>query len=348
MRNKNRQFSPVSSISERFTRGGYLSDCLSENQYYRQMAEDLKKHNIDLVSDNPLETLYNHICYLNNLFRVLRRPWHVEVAEIQKACAYYLAYAKLPKEESEAFTGRINDFISSVCYLTEWNEFVCKMQQFFYRQEKELMQVFEKQKQETVSSDIPETEETTYCLTVGESELYGVTRKQIEELHKVIGLFIEREKVPFECKTNAYKEHPISINKSITFSADEDDCFVEYSLYTFESHLSCMSADQMKRVAEIILEFLGKYGENGKREVHWEVSDAFSDMPDEEIYFNIKEDSRKHCLMAEPYIRKRIDKEEEQETEITYDIDINEEESQSLSFHDFISVYRKLGEFLKV
>ena len=70
-----------------------------------------------------------------------------------------------------------------------------------------------------------------------------------------------------------YKEHPVSISKSINFSADKDDFFVEYSLYTFESHLNCMSADQMKRVAEVISEFLEKYGENGKREVHWEVMD---------------------------------------------------------------------------
>ena len=205
MRNNNRQFSPVSYIPKRFTNGGYLSDSLSENRYYRQMAEDLKMYNIDLVSDNPLETLYNHICYLNNLFRVLRRPLSLETVEIQKACAYYLAYAKLPKEESDAFTEKLNDFISSVCYMTEWNEFVCKMQQFFHKQEKELMQVLEEQKQETVPHEVPLTEETTYCLTVGESEFYGVTYKQIEELHKVISLFIEREKAPFECKPRCTK-----------------------------------------------------------------------------------------------------------------------------------------------
>ncbi len=338
----------MTSVTERFTQGGYLPDYLTEVRYYRQMSESLKAYNVDLVSDNPLETLYNHIAHLNNIFRVLRRPWGTDAVGIQKASAYYLAYAKLSKEESDGFTDKINDFISSVCYLSEWYNLICQMQQFFCRQEKELKQVLEEQKQNTVSHEIPLTEATTYCLIVGESEFYGVTYKQIEELYKTIGLFIEREKAPFECKTQMYKEHPISISKSINFSADKDDFFVDYSLYTFESHLNCMSADQMKRVAEIISEFLGKYGENGKREVHQEVTDVSSNTPDKEIYFSIKEDSRKHRIMTAPYIRKRIDKEEELETEIAYDIDINEEESQSLSFHDFISVYRKLGEFLNV
>lgn len=344
MRNRNKQFYVVSAARERFTRGGYVSDYLSENAFYRQMAENLKAGNIDLVSANPLETLYNNIIHLNNLFRVLRRPWDIEAGEIQKACAYYLAYAKLPKEESDAFADKLNCFISSICYLAEWNEFICRMQQFFCREEKELRRVFENQKAE--SSMTPETEETTYCITVGESKIFGVTYKQIEELYKIIGLFIEREKAPFECKVSGYKEYPISINKTINLYADKNDFLVEYGLCTFESELDCMSANQMKRVADMILKFLQVYGENGNQKICWNVANDTSNTPHEEIDFSIKEDARKSCFITEPYIRKRIDKEEDQNVQISYDIDINEMESQGLSFFEFISVYRKLGNFL--
>ena len=208
MKNKDKKFSSMTGVTERFTSGGYLPDYLTEDRYYRQVSESLKAYNVNLVSDNPLETLYNHIAHLNNIFRVLRRPWGTDAVGIQKASAYYLAYAKLSKEESDDFTDKINDFISSVCYLSEWYNFICQMQHFFCRQEKELKQVLEDQKQKPVPPDRPKTAETTYCLTVGKSELYGVTYKQIEELYKMISLFIEREKAPFECKTQMYKEHP--------------------------------------------------------------------------------------------------------------------------------------------
>lgn len=68
-----------------------------------------------------------------------------------------------------------NGFISSICYFTEWYDFICQMQQFLCHQEKELKRVFKQQKQKVVSNDKPAMEATTYCMTVGNSEIYGVT-----------------------------------------------------------------------------------------------------------------------------------------------------------------------------
>ena len=168
----NSSFIPASNVSEKFTDDEYLSDFLTENCFYRQMVEDLKKCNVDLVSEDPLETIYNCICHLNNLFRVLRRPWSIECRKIQKACAYYVANAKQSKQENEAVIDASNGFISSICYFTEWYDFICQMQQFLCHQEKELKRVFKKQKQKVVSNDKPVTETTTYCMTVGKRNLW--------------------------------------------------------------------------------------------------------------------------------------------------------------------------------
>ena len=163
----NSNFIPASNVSEKFTDDEYLSDFLTENCFYRHMVEDLKKCNVDLVSEDPLETIYNCICHLNNLFRVLRRPWSNECGKIQKACAYYVANAKPSKQENEAVIDASNGFVSSICYFTEWYDFICQMQQFLCHQEKELKRVFKKQKQKVVSNDKPSMETTTYCMTVG-------------------------------------------------------------------------------------------------------------------------------------------------------------------------------------
>lgn len=63
----NSDFIPASNVSEKFTGDECLSDSLTENRFYRQIVEDLKKCNVDLVSEDPLETIYNCICHLNNL-----------------------------------------------------------------------------------------------------------------------------------------------------------------------------------------------------------------------------------------------------------------------------------------
>ena len=334
----NSSFIPASNVSEKFTDDEYLSDFLTENCFYRQMVEDLKKCNVDLVSEDPLETIYNCICHLNNLFRVLRRPWSIEYGKIQKACAYYVANAKQSKQENEAVIDASNGFISSICYFTEWYDFICQMQQFLCHQEKELKRVFKKQKQKVVSNDKPVMETTTYCMTVGKSEIYGMTYGQLEELYKAVGLFIKREKAPFDCNIKGYNRYPISIDKSINFDVRKE--------VFFESSLNCMSADQLKRVADIIAEFLKTYGENGDRKVCWDVADYSPVLSGREIYFRVNEDSRTTHFMTPPYVRKCIDKVEDREVEISYNINVNELESVSLSFEEFISLYRQLGSFL--
>ena len=339
----NSDFIPASNVSEKFTGDECLSDSLTENRFYRQIVEDLKKCNVDLVSEDPLETIYNCICHLNNLFRVLRRPWSIECGKIQKACAYYVANAKQSKQENEAVIDASNGFISSICYFTEWYDFICQMQQFLCHQEKELKRVFKQQKQKVVSNDKPAMEATTYCMTVGNSEIYGVTYEQLEELYKTVGLFIKREKAPFDCNIKGYNRYPISIDKSINFDARKEVFFVEYGLDTFESSLNCMSADQLKRVADIIYEFLKMYGD---RKVCWDVADYSPVVSGREIYFRVNEDSRASHFMTPPYVRKRIDKVEDRGVEISYDIDVNELESVNLSFEEFISFYRQLGSFL--
>ena len=290
---------------------------------------------MDLVSEDPLETIYNCICHLNNLFRVLRRPWSIECRKIQKACAYYVANAKQSKQENEAVIDASNGFISSICYFTEWYDFICQMQQFLCHQEKELKRVFKKQKQKVVSNDKPVTETTTYCMTVGKSEIYGMTYGQLEELYKAVGLFIKREKAPFDCNIKGYNRYPISIDKSINFDVRKEVFFVDYSLDSFESSLNCMSAD-----------FLKTYGENGNRKVCWDVADYSPVLSGREIYFRVNEDSRTTHFMTPPYVRKCIDKVEDREVEISYNINVNELESVSLSFEEFISLYRQLGSFL--
>ena len=220
------------------------------------------------------------------------------------------------------------------------------MQQFLCHQEKELKRVFKKQKQKVVSNDKPVTEITTYCMTVGKSEIYGMTYGQLEELYKAVGLFIKREKAPFDCNIKGYNRYPISIDKSINFDVRKEVFFVDYSLNSFESSLNCMSADQLKRVADVIAEFLKTYGENGNRKVYWDVADYSPVLSGREIYFRVNEDSRTTHFMTPPYVRKCIDKVEDREVEISYNINVNELESVSLSFEEFISLYRQLGSFL--
>ena len=66
-----------------------------------------------------------------------------------------------------------------------------------------------------------------------------------------------------------------------------------------------------------------------------------------ELTFEVKEDNRLPTFRTVPWISKRINKEEEdEETEIAYFIDVNEIHSPELSFSEFVTVYRKLGDFL--
>lgn len=183
-------------------------------------------------------------------------------------------------------------------------------------------------------------------MTIGKSEIYGVTYNQLEELHRTIGVFIERGKAPFDCKIKGYEEYGVSISKSIDLCAGENCFHVDYSLSTFESDLCCMSAGQMKKVADIIQMFLKKYGENGDKKVFWDMND-YPENRSREIPFCIKEDNRKPDFKAGPCVFKYINQDDDTGAEISYDIFVNEMRSESVSFKEFIVLYRKLGDFLK-
>ena len=102
----------------------------------------------------------------------------------------------------------------------------------------------------------------------------------------------------------------------------------------------------MQRIADIVSGFLKVFGENGDKKVRWDIADYPKEtQPD--IAFGIKEDNRIPTFRTVPWISKRINKEEgDEETEITYFVEVNEIHSPELSFSEFVAVYRKLGDFL--
>ena len=117
-------------------------------------------------------------------------------------------------------------------------------------------------------------------------------------------------------------------------------------IITFESDFCCLSAEQMKRVADTIQMFLKKYGENGDRKVSWDMND-YPKIGSGKIPFYIKEDHRKPDFKAVPSVFKCIHQDDDTDAEISYDIFINEMRSESIPFREFIVLYRKLGDFLK-
>lgn len=322
----------------------------SESVFFGQLEKNLKKYVADVTAPKPLETLYENIQRLNRLFLTFCRPWLANSAEIQKACAWYLAFAKPTKQEASNLIETLNGYTASACCLAEWNKLVCRMQEFFSIQEKELRQLFEYEKEterkheERLARMLEDG--TTYNLTLGKGEIYGVTYPQIEELYRVMERFIEREKTPFECKIEGYDEYCVSISKDINLCANKDEFHVSYSLDTYESDLECMPAAQMQRVADTITGFLKVFGENGDKKVCWDIAD-YPDGKLPDIAFEIKEDNRQPTFRTVPWINKRINKKEEEETEIAYFIDVNEIHSPELSFGEFVSIYRQLGDFLK-
>lgn len=106
-----------------------------------------------------------------------------------------------------------------------------------------------------------------------------------------------------------------------------------------------MSAGQMQRVVDTISDFLKVFGENGDRKIHWDIADYPKEkQPD--VTFEIKEDNRLPRFRTAPWISKRINKNEDEETEIGYFINVNEIHSPGVSFSEFVAVHRKLGDFL--
>lgn len=323
----------------------------SESAFFSQMEKSLKKYAADMTAPKPLETLFDNIHRLNRLFITFGRPWLADSGIIQKACAWYLAFAKPTKDEARKLIETLNGFTASTCYFAEWNVLINRMQEFLSVQEKELKRLFEYEKEtERKHREWVErlsAEGVAYCMTVGKGEIYGVLYSQIEELYKAMGRFIEREKAPFACKIKGYDEYCINISKDIDLYADKDELCVNYSLDIFESDFNCMPAGQMQRVADIITGFLKVFGENGDKKVCWDIADYPKEtQPD--IAFGIKKDNRIPTFRTVPWINKRINKEENEDSEIVYFIDINEIHSPELSFSEFVAIYRKLGDFLNI
>lgn len=321
----------------------------SESAFFSQLEKSLKKCAADMTAPRPLETLCENMHRLKRLFLTFRHPWLADSGVIQKACAWYLAYARPTGDEARRLIETLNGFTSSACYLSEWSVLTDRMREFFHIQEKELRRLFKYEKEterrhkewmERLGAEGP-----AYCLNIGGGEIYGVLYPQIEELYKTMGRFIEREKAPFQCKIKGYEEYGVSISKDIDLYGDENHFHVHYSLGDLHADSEGIPAGQMQRIACIISDFLKVFGENGEKKVHWDIADYPAEsQPD--IAFEIREDSRLPTFRTVPWISKRIHKEEDEETEIEYYIDVNEIHSPELSFGEFVAVYRKLGNFL--
>lgn len=322
----------------------------SESVFFSQMEKNLKKYAADLNAPRPLEILADNIHRLNRLFILLGGPWLADSGIIQKACTWYMAYAKPTKQEALTLTETLTGFTSLACCLSEWNILVSRMQEFFCVQEKELRRLFEyekeKERRHREWTEKLNAEGVAYCMTIGKDEIYGLLYPQIQELYKVMGRFIEREKTPFVCKVKQHKEHGIIISKNIDLYADRDEFRINYSLDAFESDFNYISAGQIQRIADTISGFLKVFGENGDRKVCWDIADYPEDTQPV-IAFEINKDDRIPTFRSVPWISKRISKEENGEPEIEYYMDINEIHSPELSFSEFVAIYRKLGDFLK-
>lgn len=344
MGNENKTATPAEQLKN-------VSEHHPSESYYTEMAQNHAGFNSNyLTPSDSLDTLYNRTCRLNRLFIALNRPWVSGSGEIQKACAYYLLNADLSKKSRDTFTYVMGDIAHSVCYLASCSDFVAQMQRYYRNQEKELKQLLNERK-ETERKRKERLEqmnagETAYCVTIGESEIYGATHEQLEELYRTIGIFIERERAPFACKIKGNDEYGVSISKSVDLYADDNRFHVDYSLSTSESDLCWLSARQMEKVADTIQAFLKKYGENGDRKVFWNI-DACPENGCNKVRFSIKEDDRKPDIKAVPSVTKYINQDDGENPEITYDISMNEMKSESVPFSEFVALFRKLGDFLK-
>lgn len=185
--------------------------------------------------------------------------------------------------------------------------------------------------------------EATYCLTLGDGEIYGVTYTQLEYLYHVMGLFIEREKAPFAQVPDDNGVDSISIGKGVEMYAAGDGRFaVNYGLTTGGFGLRGLSARQMRRVAESMLEFLRVFGENGERRVRWDAADyVASGLP--EVPFVVRKDARLAAFRNAPTVSKFIDRKEKEDTEIVFRIEMNAMDLPEVSFAEFLTVYRHLG-----
>lgn len=319
--------------------------------YYEQMAKYYAEfRSDDLIPLDSLEALYEWTCCLNRFLVTFVQPGISESEEIRRACDYYLTNAGLTKENRENFVHLMNNMASWVGYWSTCGDFISHTKEYYLKQEKSLKQllddrkVLERKKQERFEQI--NRGETAYCISVGDSEIYGVTYPQLRELHRIIGSFMNSEKSSFDRKIKVQEGGNIRISKNINLYADEDFFYVSYSLDTFKSDLSGLSAGQMEKVARFMLKFLEEYGEDGGKKVILNVDDSAQETGDG-IFFCIKEDDRKPNFKEVPSVAKYIDQEDGQETVIRYDITVNEMSSQTLSFGEFGELYRKVDDFLK-
>ena len=344
---KNTVICPVSAEESQHKQDFDLTP--SESAFFSQLEKSLKTHFAPPDALNPLEALYGNFCRLSRLFISFEHPWVHNNGILQKACAWYLANGKPDKEESRRLIEMLRGFTISACRLSENNELVHNTESFFRIQEKELKRLFvyeaETGRQHKEREERLAAEGTGYCLTIGGGEIYGVTYPQMEELYRVMGRFIEREKAPFQCKIKDYGEYNVSISKHVGLYADRDEFNVNYNLDNVDADFDWMPAGQLQRIVNAASAFLKVFGENGERKVRWDIADyPESSQPD--ITFTIREDNRLPAFRSVPWINKYISQEESQTTEIEYCIGVNEIQSPELSFGEFVTVYRKLGEFL--
>ena len=309
----------------------------------------MKKHIADMETSNPLETLHDNICRLNRLLVSFEHPWITHSGIIQKACAWYIAYAESSRSEACRLLDALNGFAVSTRQLTECGTLIKRMQAFFLAQEKELKRLFEyrqvigqrhKKRQESLRA-----EGMGYCLSIGTREIYGVLYAQMQELYQVMERFLEREKAPFRSRRKERGEYQVGISKHVSLYADSDECQVNYSLDPVGADFDGMSAGQLRRIADAITSFLKIYGEHGEKKVRWDADD-YSDATLPDVAFAIREDDRLPEDRSAPWVEKCIYQEEGEDVEIKYSLGVNDIHSSEFSFGEFVAIFRKLGKFL--
>lgn len=190
-------------------------------------------------------------------------------------------------------------------------------------------------------------EETSYCLTVGGKEIYGVTYDQLRKLHETIGVFIARERNPsdYTIKNHGPAEYSVRITKSIGLYAGNDCFSVDYSISTTDSDLCDLSADQIRKVARHILVFLRAYGEGEERNIVMD-QDRYPGNLSGDVSFRIRKDDRRAEFREVPHITKYIQQEDSGEIGVCYDVGVNEMRSGELSLREFLLFYESLGNLL--
>lgn len=350
MENEDKNIIPANTETEHPEKESSTPVNHPSESYYKQMAQYHAGFNTNYITpSDSLDTLYNRTCRLNGLFKALNRPWLSGSGEIQKACAYYLAHAELSKKSREAFIYVLGDIAHSVCYMATCGDFIAQMQRYYHHQEKELKQLLDERKEteqrRNERLDRINEGEVAYCVTIGNSEIYGVTYKQIEELHRTIEIFIAREKTPSDYKIkDRDDDYSIRINKSVSLFGDEDCFHVSYGVDSYETEIQSVSAGLLKKIALGILMFLDKYGENDSRTLPKTENEPEETKSD--IHFEIRQDERKPLFKTATYISEDIVQENDG-IEISYNVSVNEMYVSTLSFGEFTFLCDKLGDFLK-